>query len=441
MTLAIIPALIVKGGIETFAIPQKNLVELVLVDEDQGDQIEKLHDSEFYRLRGDLIPIFRLKESLELVDEVESTGSYNIVVLQSEAGMYGLIVDEVLDTQEIVVKPLTNKLKIGGIYAGATIMGDGSVALIIDALGLFNKVSTTAVVDKEDFQSDGDEVLLKDTFDAEEILLFNLGDNREYGIPLCLVSRLEEFQQSKIEKSGKQSLIRYRDVAMPLIHLDDEVSYSSKEKLKLVSDDETVKDECPCIVSTIHGRNYGFIVDQILDIGKSEFPIDYTNKSIPGVMGTIYIHEKIVTIIDIHQVVESKGLIDKSARSLENKKAKILLVEDSVLYQRVIQETLENDGYEVVLAPDGSQGLELLKDESNTFDLMVSDVEMPQLNGFDLVSNLRSLENKHQAIPVVLVTTRISDDDLKKGKDVGADVHLKKLDKQEVLNTVNQMLA
>lgn len=442
LTLAIIPALIVMGGREPFAIPQKNLVELVLVDNDSSNKVEKLHDSEFFRLRGDLIPVFRLHKCLKLEKETSDDDSFNIIVLQSELGMYGLIVDEVLDTQEIVVKPLPQKLKTGGIYAGATIMGDGAVALILDAIGLFNKVANNISLEQEDFKADNLDYKLANEFDAEEILLFRLSDNREYGIPLCLVSRLEEFKTNKVEKSGKQSLIRYRNTAMPLIFLDEEVKYSKLQETKqMQKDSESVKSELPCIVSSIKGRSFGFIVDKILDIGKSDQTIDYTHQSIPGVMGTTFINEKIVTVIDIHKIIAENNLLSKEIDADKTFKAKILLVEDSVLYQRVIQETLENDGYQVVLAEDGAKGLELLKDHGNRFDLLVSDVEMPNLNGFDLVANLRKNDGPHKDIPVVLVTTRLEKEDLDKGKDVGVNAHLKKLDKIEVLNTVNQILS
>ena len=158
-------------------------------------------------------------------------------------------------------------------------------------------------------------------------------------------------------------------------------------------------------------------------------------------MGTTFINEKIVTVIDIHKIIAENNLLSKEIDADKTFKAKILLVEDSVLYQRVIQETLENDGYQVVLAEDGAKGLELLKDHGNRFDLLVSDVEMPNLNGFDLVANLRKNDGPHKDIPVVLVTTRLEKEDLDKGKDVGVNAHLKKLDKIEVLNTVNQILS
>jgi two-component system chemotaxis sensor kinase CheA len=445
LTLAIIPALIVKGSDETFAIPQKNLIELVLLEEDGLSEIEKIHESEFFRLRGDLIPIFRISESLYLEPKIETDNRLNIVVLQSELGMYGLIVDEILDTQEIVVKPLSHILKTGNVYAGATIMGDGTVALILDALGLFNKVDSGEPPDNtmfdNDFNSSSPD---QNKYDAEEMLLFKLEDEREYGIPLGMVSRLEEFCQEDIEMSGTQRLIRYRDTAMPLILLNKEITYDSKNKIKkdiTVNITDEDKKECPCIVSTIQGRNYGFIVDQIMDIGKSESAIDYSNSSSEKLMGTTYVHDNIITIIDIHKIIEGLNLGHEKLIAEDTYKAKILLVEDSILYQRLIQDALETSGYEVTLAVNGRVGHDILESGKGDFDLVVTDIEMPEMNGFDLVKNIRKFDNKYRKIPVIAVTTRVSESDIKKGKEAGIDRQLKKLDKDQVIGAVNDMLT
>lgn len=436
LTLAIIPALIIKGGGETFAIPQKNLLELVLLEDENCENIEKIHESEFFRLRGDLIPIFRVNHSLELSKELEPPNSISIVVLQSDTGTYGLIVDEILDTQEIVVKPLSHKLKVGNIYAGATIMGDGSVALILDTQGLFNLVDqgdhADSLVENNYLE---EEIKSHLDIDIEELLLFELADKRKYGIPLCLVSRLEEFDGNLIEISGKQKLIKYRDIAMALIDVNHHVSYENIKNNKL---DSLNKDIYPCIVSNIKGRNFGFLVDNILDIGKAESPIDYTTSTNDNLMGTTYVNGHIVTIVDIHFIIQELKLV-KSEIAVEKSKANILLAEDSVLYQRVIQETLESNGYHVVLAQNGEEAYDQISSDKH-FDIVITDIEMPKMNGFDLTKKIRALA-KVKDIPIIAVTTRVSESDLKRGRDVGITEHLKKLDQEEVLNSINKFMS
>lgn len=433
LTLAIIPALIVKGGGETFAIPQKNLIELVLLEDNNCSLIEKIHDSEFFRLRGDLIPIFRVNNSLGLTKELEPSDSFSIVVLQSDTGTYGLIVDEILDTQEIVVKPLSHKLKVGNIYAGATIMGDGAVALILDTQGLFNLMDEGQADSQTDNKYLEEDIKAHIDIDVEELLLFELKDKRKYGIPLCLVSRLEEFSHEQIEVSGKQKLIRYREMAMALIDVNEHVSYDNIKSLN--SHDENIY---PCIVSNIKGRNFGFLVDNILDIGKAESAIDYSTTTSDNLMGTTYVNGHIVTIIDIHSIIHELRLV-KVDPTLENYKARILLAEDSILYQRVIQETLESNGYYVVLAENGEEAFNYIN-SNEKFDLVITDIEMPKMNGFDLTKKIRSL-SAFKNIPIIAVTTRVSDSDLMKGKEVGITEHLKKLDQEEVLRSVKKYMT
>ncbi len=448
LTLAIVPALVVKGGGETFAIPQKNLVELVLLDENEFDEIEKLYDSELFRLRGELIPIFRINKGLRLSKDLEPEDNINIVVLSSEFGTYGLIVDDILDTEEIVVKPLSRKLRSGSIYAGATIMGDGKVALILDAVGLFNMLDTGKSHGDHQKRNSHDDQLEK-KFENEEILLFELDDERHYGIPLSLISRLEEFQGSKIEMSGKQSLIKYRGAAMPLVYLNNEVSYKEKRVLdrrKSDAPEESAEEEKnesfpvhPCIVSSIGGNNIGFMVDKIIDIAKTDSEIDQDNVKTNSIMGTAYVDDHLITIVDIHKIIDDLKL-KKTKIEKGNCLVKILVVEDSILYQRILQDALETQGFDVMLAENGRIGLSLLEDDSLHFDIIITDIEMPEMNGFELVQRVRSLQNKYKDIPIVSVTTRVSESDLKKGRELGINTHLEKLNKDQVIKAVNELL-
>lgn len=428
LTLAIIPALVINSGNETFAISQKNLVELVLLEDYEKDKIERIHDSEFFRLRGDLIPIIRLNSVLG-IDDKKDLGHTNIIVLQADIGTYGLVVDEILDTQEIVVKPLSHKLKVNNIYAGATIMGNGNVALILDAKGIYSVVDKGQV---ETQSSIGDHQSLNENdIDIEEILLFQLHDERYYGIPLCLVDRLEEFSSDKLQLSGKQKLIRYRDMAMPIIDLNREVDYTNKP-----IDSDIEVSVVPSIVCKIRNRTFGFSVKSIQDIGRPETEIEY-NSSSHSIMGTVYINGKLVTIIDVHQIVDKLELATHA--NTTNFKAKVLLAEDSILYQRVLQEALEANGFYVQLAENGQLALDYsLKSK---YDILVTDIEMPLLNGFELTKKIKANDQYGDDFPVIAVTTRVSEQDLEHGKHVGITSHLKKINQDEVIKKVNDLIS
>ncbi|TNF24665.1 MAG: hybrid sensor histidine kinase/response regulator [Deltaproteobacteria bacterium] len=434
LTLAIVPALVVESGNETFAIPQKNLVELVLLEDTDVNNIEELHDQEFYRLRGELIPIFRLNKSLELCNDNEPDGFLNIIVLKAEGTQYGLIVDSILDTQEIVVKPLSRKLKCQNVYAGATIMGDGKVALILDAFGYFNMVDRGADKDKavEELHSRDNSSQGLFNADVQELLLFELGDERPYAIPLCLINRLEEFKDKDVEWSGKQSLIRYRGGAMPLVSLDKSVHIEG------TSDKLGSNGVLPCIVSTIRGQSFGFVVKRILDIARSENVIEEDNVDREELLGTTYVNDRLVTLVDVHTIVDHMGL--GKSRAKHSLKGRVLLVEDSPLYQRVEMDLLEEIGLKVTLAENGKKALDILK-SGEQFDLIVTDVEMPEMDGWELSRSVRGLGGKFSTIPIIAVTTRVSPKDLNKGKEVGFTEHLEKLNKQEMADSISRVLS
>jgi two-component system chemotaxis sensor kinase CheA len=224
LTLAIIPALVVTCCGERYAIPQVNLLELVRLEADEvSGGIELVHGAPVYRLRGQLLPLVYLNRELKLkVDANRATqrdGAVNIVVLQADERQFGLVVDQINDTEEIVVKPLRKQLKSVKIFAGSSIMGDGRVALILDVLGLAQRASVItetrdkAMADKvkESSAKAGD----KQTF----LLFAGPGDSR-MAIPLDTLARLEEFPVAQVEMSGRQWVTQYRGQILPLVRLN-----------------------------------------------------------------------------------------------------------------------------------------------------------------------------------------------------------------------------
>jgi two-component system chemotaxis sensor kinase CheA len=446
LTLAIVPALVIQDKNETFAIPQINLVELVRLEgEASSEQVEFLHDSEFFRLRGNLIPLFRLsdclnshkkivKKVLDSSDSLANDKVTNIVILSAEGRDYGLVVDAILDTEEIVVKPLSKKLKNITLFAGATIMGDGRVALIIDALGFFNAVDRGHEQKSDRIQIDNPESQ-KFTSEDQEILLCSLGDNRSYAIPLLLVSRLEEFHSENVEWTGNQALMKYGNAPMPLINLEKSLKLTGKSVL----DDLKNKNEItiPCIVVKIRDQFVGLVVESIKDIAMSEGGINSESIDRQGLLGTVFTSQKTISILDVHDIVEMQKIGKKSQiKQAIVQTGKILVIEDSPLYRRVMGDLFEESGFEVVFAFNGKEGLDFLE-RGDLFDLVVSDIEMPIMDGWDFSSKVRSSKKSFSKIPIVAVSTRISKEDIEKGKAVGFSQHLEKLNKDEVLKAVN----
>ena len=293
LTLAIIPALIVKTQEDQYAIPQVSLLELVRLDGERAkDQIEYIHDTPVYRLRGNLLPLVYLDEQLELrqrrgVDDPFET--INIVVLQTDDQPFGLVVDVITDTQEIVVKPLGQHLKNIACYAGATIMGDGTVALILDVLGLAQKSSVLAEHQDQKMHSKTVETDTDKT-DWETLLVVDPGDQSQAAVPLSSVDRLEEFDLDDVERSGANDVIQYRGAIMPLIYLNGSPPCNSNGSTKFSA-----------IVYSNGQQSVGVVVGEVMDIVKQRLDRG-SNESVQRCI----VQGRVTELIDLNAIVGAR---------------------------------------------------------------------------------------------------------------------------------------
>jgi len=304
LTLAIIPALIVKSGGERFAIPQLSLLELIRLDSSNTAQkIEWIDKVPFYRLRGRLLPLAYLNRELGLatpkakehrngIDE-----SVHIVVLESHSGPFGLIVDEVRDTEEIVVKPLGRQLKTLSVFAGATIMGDGRVVLILDVMGLAQRAQLREAIEQRPKRP-----ALESTAGVaqggENLLLFQLGDESRWAIELSNVTRLEEFTADEIEQEGTVPVVQYRGQIMPLMSLRQLLMPNGES-----APEKPLDHKLQVIVHSRNGVCYGLWVDRIIDIAREPLVLQ-RQKSSPGVLGSMVIQRQVTQVIDIEGLVK-----------------------------------------------------------------------------------------------------------------------------------------
>ncbi len=300
LTLAIIPALIVTSGGARYAIPQVSLLELVRLEGATARAgIEKLCGAPVYRLRGNLLPLAFINEQLRTAPGLGRTlgddDVINIVVLQADGRPFGLVVDEINDTEEIVVKPLGKQLKGISCFAGATIMGDGRVALILDVVGFAQHAHVVAEtrerpvdVAKTSFVADCDK--------RQSLLLFNVGGKRRMAIPLALAARLEEFPLSQIEHTGDSEVVQYRGQIMPLIRVGKYISGGAvagpdPEKLSVV-------------VYSENGRSVGFVVSSINDIVEEAFEVQ-RHASGRGLAGSAVVQGHVTDLLDVPALIRN----------------------------------------------------------------------------------------------------------------------------------------
>lgn len=310
LTLAIIPALVVSAGADRYAIPQISLLELVRLEGDQvAKGIEFIHGAPVYRLRGRLLPVVELSSVLggRSIIEKRRSGTaltqgdaVNIVVLQADDRQFGLVVDAVNDTQEIVVKPLGKQIKDIEVFAGATIMGDGRVALILDVLGIAQRSGVISESRERALAEAEAELAASHGDGRQSLLVVAVGDQQQAAIPLSDVERLEEFPRTAIEQSRGREVVQYRGEILPLVDLPAALGTSS---FGVHAYDEAEAGPLSVIVYSRNGRQVGIVVGQILDIVDEDLaPSGSTGDLITG---TVVVSGKVTDIVDVATLVRS----------------------------------------------------------------------------------------------------------------------------------------
>ncbi|MGA9157718.1 MAG: chemotaxis protein CheA [Candidatus Sulfotelmatobacter sp.] len=322
LTLAIIPALVVTCSGDRYAIPQVNLLELVrLGTEEVGRSIELVHGSPVYRLRGQLLPLVYLDRELKLAGggspRTEQNGAVNIVVLQADGRQFGLVVDQINDTEEIVVKPLRKQLKTLKVFAGSSIMGDGKVALILDVLGLARYASVVTETRERALTGNVTEAAVaseKQTF----LLFAGPGDSR-MAIPLSTLARLEEFPVAQVEMSGRQWVTQYRGQILPLVRLNV-VLEERRHKLQALQARPTLDSSAIQVLVLRHDlRSFGLVVERILDIVEDRADVR-SAATRACVLYSVLIGDRVTELLDIPAILrnaDDKAALGPPQRSAE----------------------------------------------------------------------------------------------------------------------------
>ncbi len=296
LTLAIIPALVVTSGGERFAIPQVNLLELVRIEKDKAaTAIEDVYGAPVYRLRGQLLPLIYLNKELALGESQAS--AINIVVLQADETQFGLVVDSVLDTGEIVVKPLDKQLKNLAVFAGATIMGDGTVALILDVFGLGTRAHAVGKGREAKVAA-----AVAPGEAKEALLLFQSPDDGRMGIPLSQVVRLEEMDASKVEAAGESEVVQYRGEILPLVRVFQVLPERRRNPRNPEAGVQS--NMLPVVVHGHNGRHVGLVVGRIIDTVEESLKMQRAAGR-AGIKGCLVINGKVTEILDVESVVRT----------------------------------------------------------------------------------------------------------------------------------------
>jgi len=292
LTLAIVSAIVVATGESRLAVPQASLLELVRLEGDErATRIEHISGAPVFRLRDRLLALVSLREVLGLPAlDLSDDRSWFIAVLGNKDRQYGLLVDYVVDTEEIVVRPLSAHLKSIQQYAGVTLLADGRLAMILDVWGLAAasnlSLSGGGAIGRGD---ENDDVVVAT---ADQLLVVRVGEGRRLVIPMERVTRLEELSSTALEQVGDREALQYRGGILPIARLDSLLTGRPHE-----GDAETLQ----VVVYTEDGRNVGLVVEEILDISDRNALV--TDIDGPGVTGTTVVQERVMEMLDVRQAI------------------------------------------------------------------------------------------------------------------------------------------
>ncbi|WP_299343606.1 hybrid sensor histidine kinase/response regulator [uncultured Maritalea sp.] len=422
LTLAIVPALIIAVGQERFALPQRAVRELVRVNK-KANKVERLNGSLVLQLRDHLLPVVGLSDLLGMrPGEVPDEG----YVVVTEVGQYcfGLLVDEVFHTEEIVVKPMMGALQGLKHFSGTTILGDGSVIMIMDPSGLASSVAQTDMGDLARTQPVVEE--LDNQSVLTELLVFEAREGARQAVPLSLVNRLETVKLCDLEKVDGRHLLQYRGALMPINFLCEPPQSIERKMSMLVFEDR--------------GFRLGIVVAQVLDIVADRMEIDVEARR-GGYLGTAIIKGRATEILDMayYMAQEHPKSFDRQADLAQRKRRRLLYAEDSAFYRNMLVPIFKSAGFDVTVCTDGEEAYEALQ-AGSTFDLIVTDIEMPGMDGFSLAQSVRELA--HMAgTPIIALSSYDGPNVQSRAKEVGLFDFVAKGDREHLTRAVSRAMS
>ncbi len=495
LTLAIIPCQIIETSGERYAIPQVNLEELLRIPANQiKERVERVGTAEVVRLRGTLLPLIRLADTLDIertyVDadgnvvkdrreriadrrgtesplfkdgkkqsssrtakekdenrEVKdrrysAASALNVVVVSTGSIKYGLVVDQLQDSEEIVIKPLDRHLQQCKGYAGATIMGDGRIALILDVSNLARMAQLTSLEGSDraaEIKAEAEEAI-QARQDRQSLLIFKNSATESFGVPLNQVERIEKIKQDDIEILGGKRVMQYRGGTLNLITIDDVAS------VEPIAETEDLL----VIVFTVSGKPVGLLATGPIDALEVTANIDDSTLAQPGIMGSIIIDEQTTMLINVYDLVSNlfpewheEKQNDLSAAELaiaeDAPPPTILIAEDSKFFRNQVKGYMTEVGYNVIEAEDGKEALQMMEEYYDDLALLVTDIEMPNMDGFELTQRIRA-NPRFAGFPIIALTTLASEEDVARGKAVGIDEYHIKLDKERLMVSVHDFV-
>ncbi len=418
LTLAIVSALIVGTAGERFAIPQICVVEIVLPGAQPDMVLETIDGAPVLRLRDRLLPLVSMSRILRLDGDGSAAGNAEkiVVVVAVGARSLGLIVERVFDTEEIVVKPVAAVIRHIALFSGNTILGDGSVIMILDPLGIARESGLDAGADsvRRIEGPPADE-------QRRDLLLVRAGGGARKALPLALIARLEMIPRERLELSGSRLVTQYRGGLMPLVALDAQIDQCAELQ--------------PVLVIGDGAQHVGLMVDEILDVVNDALQIEIASEQ-AGTLGTAIIGGRATEIVDAgYWLTQASRRWFQPAAARESR-SRVLVVEDSDFFRNLLVPSLCAAGYEVTTAGSAERAL-ALRDAGRRFDAIVSDIEMPGMDGYSFARKVRE-GGSWADLPMLALS---GSDDVQAGRDAGFTDYIRKFEREALLTSLEQCLS
>ncbi len=408
---------------EKSAIDEKATAEKAAIDEKAAAEKAAAEDKAAAELTAQEAVKDKAKGSPEAADLDEMF----IVVTQVGTITFGIIVDQVFDTEEIVVKPVAPILRDLPFYSGNTILGDGSVIMILDPNGLASAAGQMG--SEEEVEETAVTTAGKES-EITSLLIFKAGGEDLKAVPLALIARLEEINMADTEKSHDQIMVQYRGHLMPLIPCDPGHEFKTEGRQ-------------PVLVFSDADHSLGLAVDEIVDIVEDHLKIELASDS-PGLIGSAVIDGKATDLIDAGYFL-TKGFPNwfgsAAQGSFQNKDGtrRALLVDDNPFFRNLLSPLLSVAGWEVTTAETADEALQM-REHGTTFDVIISDIEMPGMNGFEFAQDIRN-DPRWKDVPLVALSAHSTDDDFKRGREAGFDDYIAKFDREALVSGLAQKVT
>jgi two-component system chemotaxis sensor kinase CheA len=460
LTLAIISALIVEIDQERYAIPQLNIQELVRIDQTSNQKIEQINGKYVFRLRNKIIPLLdshMLFESNHRLDQDSSPSGHLIAVISAGSSSFGLIVDGIHDTEEIVIKSISSALKNTQVFSGNTILGDGHVIMILDPVGIARTFNVEGEVSQheEARKIEHSKKIMRESEKAS-MLVFRAGKGAPKAIPLGLISRLQVFDSKDITRSGDKMIVPHNNNLMPLSYVDPDTQELADDKVTAIILSDDVSDS-----------SMGLIIDDITDILEDYLDLNSTTAR-EGIMGSLQLNDLTVDILDVahflgqntsdwfatdshkHQPfvkpgaynpvpsVTHAGPVSSTEHDNQDSRTRLLIVDDSPFFRNMLYPILTSAGYAVTVAEDAVQAIKM-HDQGKMFDVVLSDIEMPHMDGYQFVETMRN-GSSWKDVPFIALTSHNTPQDIEYGFKKGFNQYIGKFNKDELIRTISKVM-